>query len=317
MDTLYTRRRFVKQTALAAGALPLVAASFPALAGEAALPLPDVHIFSKHLQFLNYADMATAAAEMGFAGVDVTVRPDGHVRPDRVEEDLPKAVEALKKVGLPPKLMTTAVGDATNAVDVRLLKTASKAGFKLYRMKWYQYEEKKSIPDSIQGFQQQLRALGELNKSLNLIGCYQNHAGLLVGASVWEIWEMLRTAEPAHMGVQYDIRHATVEGGQSWPNGLRLLQPSVKSIAIKDFVWSTKNGVTTVQDVPLGEGIVDFKRYFSLLKKYAIQVPVSLHIEYPTGGAEHGATQLTVPQKEVFAAMKRDLKRLRELWESA
>ncbi|WP_461146231.1 sugar phosphate isomerase/epimerase family protein [Spirosoma pulveris] len=317
MDTPYTRRRFVRQMAWAAGALPLVATSIPALAGEVDLPLPDVHIFSKHLQFLNYADMANAAAEMGFAGVDLTVRPDGHVRPERVEDDLPKAVEALKKAGLSPKLMTTAVGDATNAVDVRLLRAASKAGFKLYRMKWYQYDDRKSIPMSIEGYQQQLRALGELNKSLDLMGCYQNHAGLLVGASVWEIWEMLKTADPSHMGVQYDIRHATVEGGQSWPNGLRLLQPSVKSIAIKDFVWSIKNGVATVQDVPLGEGIVDYKRYFSLLKKYGIQVPVSLHIEYPVGGAEHGATQLTVPQKEVFNAMKRDLNRLRELWKSA
>ncbi|MCX6216690.1 sugar phosphate isomerase/epimerase family protein [Spirosoma sp.] len=317
MDTLYTRRRFVKQTALAASALPLVTASLPAQTEKADLPLPDVHIFSKHLQFLNYADMASAAAEMGFAGVDLTVRPDGHVRPERVDDDLPKAAEALKKAGLPPKLMTTAVGDATNAVDVRLLKTASKAGFKLYRMKWYQYGEQKSIPESIVGFQQQLRALGELNKSLNLIGCYQNHAGLLVGASVWEIWEMLKTAVPSYMGVQYDIRHATVEGGQSWPNGLRLLQPSIKSIAIKDFIWSTKSGVATVQDVPLGEGIVDFKRYFTLLKKYEIQMPVSLHIEYPVGGAEHGATRLTVPQKEVFNAMKRDLNRLHELWKSA
>jgi sugar phosphate isomerase/epimerase len=314
MNQPNSRRQFLTQTALVAGSLPFLSIRFPKSVKATEQPLPDVHIFSKHLQFLNYADMADAAVTMGFNGVDLTVRPDGHVKPERVDDDLPKAVEALKKTGLMPKLMTTVVGDATNPTDVRVVKAASKAGFQLYRMKWYQYDEKKAIPDSIRGFQQQLQTLGALNKAQNIVGCYQNHAGLLVGASVWELWEMLKTADPNYMGVQYDIRHATVEGGQSWPNGLRLLQSQIKSIALKDFIWTTKNGVTTVQDVPFGEGMVNFSAYFRLLKQYSINVPVSLHIEYPAGGAEHGATKLSISQNEVFSAMKRDLNRLKELW---
>ncbi len=318
MDTIYTRRRFLQQTVLAAGALPLIPAVFAESPASTDVSLPDVHIFSKHLQFLNYADMADAAASIGFNGVDLTVRPEGHVLPERVEDDLPKAVDALKKAGLPPKLMVTAVGDAANAVDVRVLKTAAKLGFQLYRMKWYQYDQKQSIPESIQQFQRQLQALSELNNTLKLTGCYQNHAGTLVGASVWELWEMLKTADPGHMGVQYDIRHATVEGGLSWPNGVRLLLPHIKTIAIKDFRWE-KNaaGKWVVENVPLGEGMVDFKTYFTALKKANLRVPISLHIEYPMGGAENGATRLSIPQNEVFTAMKRDYKRLKELWESA
>ena len=80
--------------------------------------------------------MADAAARMGFAGVDLTVRPDGHVLPDRVSDDLPGAAEALKKAGLPPKLMTTVVGDAANPTDVRVLKPRRRWGFR-YRLKWY------------------------------------------------------------------------------------------------------------------------------------------------------------------------------------
>ena len=41
-------------------------------------------VFSKHLQWLNYTDMAMAAAEMGFDGVDLSVRAKGHVLPERV-----------------------------------------------------------------------------------------------------------------------------------------------------------------------------------------------------------------------------------------
>ena len=74
--------------------------------------------------------MAEAAAEMGFDGIDLTVRPKGHVLPERVDTDLPKAVEAMKKVNFVPSLMTTAVDDAGDNTDKKVLDTAAKLGFK-------------------------------------------------------------------------------------------------------------------------------------------------------------------------------------------
>src|SRR4030042_5508361 len=50
-----------------------------------------ISIFSKHLQWLYYKKMAHVVNEIGFDGADLTVRPGGHVVPDRGEEDLPKA----------------------------------------------------------------------------------------------------------------------------------------------------------------------------------------------------------------------------------
>ena len=44
----------------------------------------------------DYNEMSKVVAEMGFDGVDLTVRPQGHVLPERVEADLPKAVEAIR-----------------------------------------------------------------------------------------------------------------------------------------------------------------------------------------------------------------------------
>ena len=45
-----------------------------ALSGGAAPGSLKVAIFSKHLQFLQGAELARAAAEMGFDGIDLTVR---------------------------------------------------------------------------------------------------------------------------------------------------------------------------------------------------------------------------------------------------
>ena len=311
-----SRRTFLKKSLLTGAFVPFLQ---PSASGTgttkpaAATPL-KVHVFSKHLQFLPYNDMADAAAEIGFDGVDLTVRPKGHVLPEKVETDLPRAVEAIRKAGLSHTMMTTAVEDATNDTDKRLLETAAGLGIKYYRMNWLRYPENKSIPEAVEQFQLTIKKLGELNKKLGITGCYQNHSGNLAGASIWELWDMLQKADKGSTGVQYDIRHAVVEGGMSWRNGLRLIQPHIKILAIKDFVWTKKDGKYVVQNVPLGEGMVDFQAYFTLLKEYNIGVPVSLHYEYPLGGAEHGATSITVDKKLVFAAMKKDLRLLHEMW---
>jgi L-ribulose-5-phosphate 3-epimerase len=311
-----SRRSFIKQSLLVGSLLPLVNKNLQAL------PVTDhrqatrlkVNIFSKHLQFLNYQDMAEAAAEIGFDGVDLTVRPKGHVLPERVESDLPKAVEAIKKNTLASVMMTTAVENANNSIDQKLLETAAGLGIQYYRMNWLAYPEGKTIPDAVEQFKQSIKGLASLNNRLGLTGCYQNHSGDRAGASIWELWDMLQPADKQYMGAQYDIRHAVVEGGLSWKNGLRLIQTRIKTLAIKDFVWAQKDGKWVVENVPLGEGMVDFKTYFSLLKQYQIQVPVSLHFEYPLGGAEHGRTEISIDKREVFAAMKRDLAKLHEMW---
>ena len=307
-----SRRTFIKNSLITGSLFPL-AQSFPfQLAGKTEAH-PKIYIFSKHLQFLDYQDMAEAAAEMGFDGIDLTVRSKGHVLPEKVEDDLPKAVEAMRKVGFSPFIMTTAVQDANDSIDQKVLRTASKLGFQYYRMNWLNYLEGKSIPDSIQHYQGVMKSLSELNKKMGMIGCYQNHAGDGMGASIWELWELLRTADPKYIGAEYDIRHAMVEGAQSWKSGLRLIAPHIKVITVKDFKWANNNGVSSIEQTPLGEGMVDFKTYFNLLKQYKVEVPVTLHMEYPLGGANDGATTLTVDKKVVFDAMKRDLRKARQL----
>lgn len=317
MAPTISRRNFLRNTAIASSALPFMREEVFALKTVENADLPKVNIFSKHLQFLNYQDMAEIAKELGFDGIDLTVRPKGHVIPERVETDLPKAVEAMKKVGFTPSLFCTAVEDAANPADKKVLETAANLGFKYYRMNWYKYTDQKTIPQSLDEYRSKMSGLSSLNSKLNLIGCYQNHAGRMVGASMFEIWDILQKTDPKFMGAQYDIRHATLEGGLSWQTGFNLIRPRIQTIVIKDFMWDKVNGKWAPKSVPLGEGMVDFKTYFKLLKDSQIQVPFCLHLEYPLGGADQGADKITVDKKVVFDAMKTDLAKLKELWQAA
>ncbi|MCG2462398.1 sugar phosphate isomerase/epimerase [Flavobacteriaceae bacterium F89] len=316
--TQLSRRHFVKVSSTALGAVPLLgfkSSLYPSL------PAVDenisISLFSKHLQFLNYEDMSEAAAEMGFDGLDLTVRPKGHVLPERVVDDLPKAVAAMKKYGIKPGMMTTNVWDVNNTEQKTVLETASTLGLTHYRTDWLTYPEERTITESQAIYGQQAKKLELLNADLGLIGCYQNHAGDHVGAPIWDLLPILSATNNEHIGCQYDIRHAVVEGGSCWELGLRRIRPYVKSIVIKDFKWGLVNGKWQPVNTPLGEGMVDFKRYFSLLKKFKINVPVSLHFEYDLGGAEHGASHLTIDKNELFGKMKKDLVYLKETWDKS
>ena len=310
-----SRRRFAKLGVAALGSVPLMGFNTPIF--NAPKDSISVNLFSKHLQFLNYNDMAAAASEIGFDGLDLTVRPKGHVLPERVVDDLPKAAEAMSKYGMLPNMFTTNVWDITDKKQILILKTASELGFQSYRTGWLKYPKDKSIPESQSKYGQQAKALEIVNKDLSLVGCYQNHAGNHVGAPIWDLPSILGVTNNKHIGCQYDIRHAVVEGGASWELGLRLIKPFIKSIVIKDFKWGVVKGKWKPINTPLGEGMVDFKAYFSLLKKYKINVPISLHLEYDLGGAEHGDRDIKIDKKIVFSKMKKDLTFLKEAWRQA
>ena len=68
----------------------------------------EVSVFSKTLHWIkDYATLANTVAEMGFDGIDLTVRPEGHVLPENVETDLPKAVFAAQKAKIKIPMMVT------------------------------------------------------------------------------------------------------------------------------------------------------------------------------------------------------------------
>ena len=258
--------------------------------------------------------MSEVAAEMGFDGIDLTVRPGGHVLPERATQDLPKAVAAMKNFGLSPVMMTTNITSAKDPILIKVLETASQENLKYYRMGWLDYPDDKTLDQSITAFSDQFKALEKLNKKLGLQGGYQNHAGNHMGSPIWDLAQILEGCSHPWIGSQYDIRHATVEGINSWELGLRRIHPYINTIVIKDFKWGEVDGKWMPINTPLGEGMVDFNRYFSLLKKYEVNVPVSLHLEYDLGGAEHGKSELTMDKNKVFEQMKKDLKFLRETW---
>jgi sugar phosphate isomerase/epimerase len=299
------RREFLSRTSLAAAAISLGDLN---AAREQTRAKSEISIFSKHLQWLDFDAMAHTAAEIGFDGIDLTVRPGGHVAPERATQLLPEAVAAARKAGIKVTMLTTAITDPDDPATEAILRTAAGLGIRHYRMGYYRYDKSKSIEATLAEAKAKLRNLVSMNKQFSIRGGYQNHAGNgYVGASIWDLWYAIRDLDTKGIGFQFDIRHATVEGGNSWPTDLRLIAPMIGTVVAKDFRWTEQDGKWKTLNCPLGQGMVDFKTYLRMLQSLGVAVPVTLHMEFPIGGAEHGAREISVPKKAVISAMRDEL----------
>lgn len=304
---MQSRRNFIKKSVAGAAAIGMTGSVW---AGEMLGPETKrpIHVFTKCLQFLSYEEMAEVLAKHGFAGADMTVRPGGQVLPENVEKDLPKAVKALRNAGIDSKMITTSVNNPGDKFTRPILKTMAELGIRYYRMGYLDYDNSKSITENLEVHKYTFEKLEKLNREFGVHGGYQNHSGRRVGGPVWDLHVLLKERDPEFIGVQYDVRHATVEGGVSWPLGLQLLAPWIRTTDIKDFIWEkNEKGEWKIKNVPLGEGMVDFKTYFELYKSLGIEGPVSIHYEYDLGGAEHGSRNPEMSLDEISGWLKKDL----------
>ncbi len=219
-----SRRHFVKSVAAASVVLstngfssPLIAAGVPGGPQKG-----KICAFSKLFEFLDYDQLSEVFAAAGLDGIDLTVRPGGHVEPENVKIALPKAVAAARRNGLEVYMMTTAITDAGNRLNGDVLKTAADLGVKYYRLGYLDYDYSKTIPANWDDARTVLGKLAVLNEKTGIHGAYQNHHQQpRIGSPVWDLWYILKDLDPEWMSCQYDIWHAVIEGHSSWGNGLR------------------------------------------------------------------------------------------------
>ena len=281
------RREFITT---AIGALAACSASRSHAVGAPEKRFPII-TFSKPFQTLDFADTADLLAEVGYDGIECPVRAKGQILPERVEEDLPRLHAALRARGRDLTLITTDVGSVT-PLNEKVLRTAARLGVKRYRLTTFHYDLNKPLLAQIEARKAPLRELAALNKELGMHGGLQNHSGRdYLGAPVWDLHELVKDIDPAHLGVCFDIGHATAEGGSSWPIEARLMEPYFTCVYVKDFSWKKTGERWQADWGPLGTGMVD-PRFFQWLKESSYRGPISQHCEYLAGGGPEQRTQM-------------------------
>jgi sugar phosphate isomerase/epimerase len=288
-----------RRQALLATASTVFAAGFakPFLeAAEPAEPEQPICVFTKPFNSLSFDQLAEATAALGFDGIEAPIRKGGHIEPEQVEDRLPQLVEALRKRGLVITVLTSDINDPKDPLTFKVLRTAARLGIQRYRMQYLAYDLKQPILKQLNEWRPRLKDLAALNRELGIRAVYQNHAGgKNLGAAIWDLQHVLQGIPVEEIGVAYDIRHATVEGGMSWPVTFQMIRPHIDTVYVKDFRWVDNQP----ENVPLGQGQVSPK-FFQMLRDTNFRGPISLHEEY----LDHNKPEL-VP--EHLAAIKADL----------
>jgi sugar phosphate isomerase/epimerase len=299
-----------------------------AMAGAAALPASAAAqekmilcAFSKHFQWTDVKELSELCASFGYEGIDLTLRAGGHVLPERVEEDLPKAIEIIKKAGLSIPMVTTDIVDATTPNAEKVIKTLAANGIRKYRWGGFRYVDIVPIPKQVEACRVRTKDLAAMNKQYGVCAMYHTHSGInQVGASFWDLYLILKDYDTNAVSVNYDIGHAVVEGGYGgWLNSSRLLMPYIRGVALKDFKWKqNEKGAWVPGWCALGQGMVNFKLFLPMLKAANFTGPLQLHMEYPDlGGADSGKKTFTIPKEKLLAIFKRDIDTLKAMLQQA
>ncbi len=276
METHLTRRQLLVGTGLAA------CSNFvPVEARSASSGKPTLCFFSKHLAELDYQQLGKTLRELGFPAVDLTVRPQGHVLPERAAEDLPRAVRTLREQGVEVPMITTGLLSAKEPTARPILSAAGKLGIPYFKPGYYRYKDLKRVEEHLRETRDQFRGLVELAREFRVQAGFHNHSGNYVGAAMWDAWEVVRDTEPQWAGFYFDPGHAVAEGGVGgWNIGFHLLAPRMKMVAAKDFYWEKSGGKWRMAWCPLGEGMVPWAAVFQLFAAAGFRGPISLHLEY-------------------------------------
>jgi len=305
-----TRREFVGTLTMAGASIPLLS-HINVQKDIAPVNNYPVRLFSKPLDGYEFDFMCECLVRSGIDGFDLTVRQGGKAEPTHIESVLPRLAEEAEKYNLKLDMMVTGILSAGDPLAEKVLKTASALGIRYYRLGWYDYDIKAGIRQSIRKCRNELMAVAELNRKYKISAGYQNHSGTRIGGPVWDIHELLQGIPSDLIGCQYDVRHANVEGANTWVLGMRLIAPMINSLAIKDFTWKTVNGKPEAVTVPLGEGIVNWDLYFKTIKELDIKGPITLHIEYPLLEEGEEALPLINQQKIIVKKLTKDMEFLR------
>ena len=253
-------------------------------------------MFSKHLQELDVSAAGREIKKLGFDGVELTVRPGGHVEPDGVAEALPRAVAVLGEIGLDVPAIVTDIKGKEAPFAHAVCAAAAQVGATHLRNTAWPYKPFGQIREQIAAATRNARELEDLGREYGLRFCVHCHSGNTLTAHGALLAQIIADTDPRYVAASFDLGHLTGEGGiGGWVQSIDLLQERIGIVAVKSYGWFSEPDAATggtrwtPRLVPLAEGTVQWARAFALLRQVGWdsdgRALVSVHSEYQGRGS--------------------------------
>ncbi len=244
-------------------------------------------MFSKMFGSLSVQEAGRVISDMGFDGVDLTVRPGGHVLPADVEKNLPTAVATLREMALTVPMITTAITSAESESAESIMAAASEQGITLLKAGYWSYEGFGHLDEQMNQAQRDLDSLAPLAEKHGVTMCLHIHSGDNLTAMPGLVHQLIAERDPDQFAAYLDLGHMTLEGGLSgWKLGMDLLAKRTRLVALKGSGWHYIPGVAGVvprwerKMYPARDSMVPWHEAFGYLKEMGFDGPMSVHSEY-------------------------------------
>ena len=257
---------------------------------------PLLTLYSISLQWADYDEAADTAAQAGWPAIGWTVRAGGHVLPENVARDLPRAVAAAKKVGLQVPIIVTPLRDAESPYAETYLDTMSKLGLRYYQAPPLgRYDYTKDLQPQLDIWKPHIEALEKLNEKYGTTAIFHTEGGAgNIGGGGWDLWLAIRDFDPKYIAMDLGLGHCTMKGGPEVWELIRFAHQSILSIASNDIRWAKKTDPVrgprrsdpsrdwpwAAEYVVPGTGMVNFRDHFAYLKSIGYAGSILHYSEY-------------------------------------
>ena len=247
---------------------------------------PAVCLYSRVLIEIGQVDLPMVIGGLGFDGVDLSVEPGGHVPPEKAGNFLMPALEGFTGRGIDVPMISTALTSLEDKDAENVLGLAAYIKVPFFRPGHWKFSGSPAIEMQLPLVQRQIAGLAQLARATNMVMGIHNFVDGAEGAAVPDIARVIRPIDPHLVGYCFDASYATAQGGDNgFAAALELALPRLKMVAVRDFKWDREGGgASRIVPCPLGEGVVDWPKFFGALAKARFAGPVSLHIDYQPKG---------------------------------
>ncbi|SRR5579883_163572 len=217
---------------------------------------PLICLYSRLLSGIDYSDMAPILSGMGFDGCDLSVQQGGTVEPFQISVDLVRAIESMQGRGLEVPLITTNFVSPTDPWARNVIYITGGSGVPFFRPGYWRFPGQRLVE-----MKPQIAALAGMARSYKMGMGVPNTAGETVIADL----------DPAWVGYDFDPSQATPD------LPLEKAMPRVKMFILRDV--KRQNG--QLAPCPLGEGVVDWGKFFETVARAKFSGPLTLQSDYP------------------------------------
>jgi sugar phosphate isomerase/epimerase len=243
---------------------------------------PVVCLYSQHLIKVEYEAVGMVLRDLGFDGCDMAVVPGSHIPPEQAGSDLMRGIEAVSGVGLEVPLISTSVTSGADPNGRQILGIAGFMGIPLFRPGYWKYGNAPNRDVRLAAVQHEILGLASVARAYNIATALHNSTGDCVGAGLRDLDGILRNIDPRWVGYNFDPGFATETAGVDALGGLmELAMPKLKAVTVRDFTWNKdKTDARKAAPCPLGEGIVDWRPFFTALARAHFVGPITIEVRY-------------------------------------